>query len=63
MNASNSQDMVRIRDDDGRLLSEALAALIVDALVDAGLITKENFEQAVVIASEEIEVRKVAGDY
>ena len=45
------------------LSSESLAGLIIDALVDAGLLKKEDFEKAVVIATEEIEVRKVAGDY
>lgn len=45
------------------LSSEALAGLIVDALVDAGFVKKENFEEAVAVAAEEITVRKALGDY
>ena len=43
--------------------SESLAALIVDALIDAGLIGKSATELATTIAAEEIEVRKAGGDY
>lgn len=46
-----------------KLTSESLAALIVDALIDAGIIDKRRAEEAVCIAAEEIEVRKAAGDY
>lgn len=46
-----------------RLSSEDLAALIVDRLVDEGLIAAHEFEQAVQYAAEEIDVRKAAGDY
>jgi hypothetical protein len=45
------------------LTSEQLAGLIVDALIDAELIAKDQFKRAVEIAAEEIEVRKCAGDY
>jgi hypothetical protein len=45
------------------LSSEALADLIVDALVDAGLVRKEDFDQAAGIAKTEIDVRKALGDY
>jgi hypothetical protein len=38
--------------------SEDLAALIVDALYTAGMISEKNLEPAIVIAAEEIEVRK-----
>jgi len=38
--------------------SEDLAALIVDALHTAGLISEKNLEFAIAIAAEEIEVRK-----
>jgi hypothetical protein len=48
---------------EGKLTSESLAALIVDALFHAGLVAKENTEKAIDIAAEEIEVRKSAGDY
>ena len=43
--------------------SEAVAGLAVDALVDAELIAKENFDRAVAIVAEEILVRLVVGDY
>jgi hypothetical protein len=46
-----------------RLTSEELALLIVDALVEAGIVQKAQMPQATEIAAEEIEVRKVAGDY
>ena len=46
-----------------RLGSDLLAALIIDALVDAKLLKKEDSERAVKITEEEINVRKAAGDY
>ncbi len=46
-----------------KLSSEDLAALIVDALVDAGIIDRDRVEDAIAIAAEEITVRKAAGDY
>jgi hypothetical protein len=46
-----------------RLTSDELAALVVDALVDAGLIEKGRFGEAAEVAREEIEVRKHLGDY
>jgi tRNA-binding EMAP/Myf-like protein len=52
-----------LREADGTLSSDALAVLIVDALVYADIIKKEEFENAVKIASVEIDVRKEAGDY
>jgi hypothetical protein len=52
-----------MKDETGRLTSEGLAVLIVDALVDGGLVEKENFDKALEIATEEIEVRKACGDY
>ena len=51
------------QEEDGTLTSKALAQLIIDALVDAGLITKQDFETAVAIAAEEIDARKAALDY
>jgi hypothetical protein len=45
------------------LSSEELAALIADALVDAGLVARERFEEAARVAAEEIDARKAAGDY
>jgi hypothetical protein len=47
----------------GKLTSESLAALIVDALVDARIVQREDFERAIEIATEEINARKAAGDY
>jgi hypothetical protein len=46
-----------------KLSSQSLAALIIDALIDAGLIDKQNLQRAMAIAVEEIDVRKAAGDY
>jgi hypothetical protein len=46
-----------------QLTSEELAALIVDALVDAGLVDRDKFEEAVAIAAEEIDARKAVKDY
>jgi hypothetical protein len=45
-----------------RLSSDGLAALIVDALVDAGLVEQLAFGTALAVAREEIEVRKAMGD-
>lgn len=52
-----------MRDESGKLTSETLAGLIVDALLQAGVIAKDRFELAVAIATEEIDVRKACGDY
>jgi hypothetical protein len=49
--------------DNDRLTSEDLAALIIDALLRANLVKKEDVEQAMKIAIEEIDVRKAMGDY
>jgi hypothetical protein len=46
-----------------RLSSEGLAALIVDALVEAGIVERSAFGAALAVAREEIEVRKAMGDY
>lgn len=51
------------RENDGTLTTEVLAALIVDALVDAKVIKGDDFERALEIAMEEINVRKAIGDY
>jgi hypothetical protein len=45
-----------------RMSSENLALLIIDALIDAGLVKKEDLERAVAVAKEEIDVRKALGD-
>ena len=46
-----------------KLTSEQLAALIIDALIDAGLVHKPDFEKAVSVAAEEIDARKAVDDY
>lgn len=46
-----------------RITSAELAVLVVDALVDAEIINRENLEDAINVASVEIEVRKSMGDY
>jgi hypothetical protein len=48
---------------EGRLTSESLAVLIVDALIDAKIIDREHLPSAIQIAAVEIEVRKELGDY
>ena len=53
----------KIREDDGTLTSKSLAELIVDALLDAEILREDHFKRAVAIAEEEINVRKIAGDY
>jgi hypothetical protein len=51
------------KEPDGTLTSESLAVLIIDGLVDTGFIKSEDFEEAVKIATLEINIRKHAGDY
>lgn len=46
-----------------RLSSEELAAHIVDALLQAGIVNEANVQRSITIAAEEIEARKVMGDY
>jgi hypothetical protein len=53
----------KVRNAEGRLTSESLAALIVDALIDAKIIDREHLRSAIQIAAVEIEVRKALGDY
>jgi len=53
----------RNADSADRLSSEDLAALIVDALLQAKIVKQEDVQRAVEIATEEIEVRKALGDY
>jgi hypothetical protein len=45
------------------LSSEELAALVVDALLRAGVVEPEKVNLAIAIVTEEIEVRKALGDY
>jgi len=46
-----------------RLTSEELAELVVDALLHGGVVREEDMPRAVAIAAEEIEARKIVGDY
>ncbi|MGC2223367.1 MAG: hypothetical protein WA624_13905 [Methylocella sp.] len=46
-----------------RITSESFAALIIDALVDAKVVTQADVARAIGIAKEEIDARKAAGDY
>jgi len=43
--------------------SDDVAVLTVDALIDAGLVSRDNFQMAVAIVSEEILVRLCLRDY
>ena len=55
--------MSNVLGSDNKLTSESLAVLIIDALIEARLLQKENFEEAIRIAILEIDIRKHAGDY
>ncbi len=46
-----------------KLSSKDLAVLIIDALVDAKIVQRNRFDDAVGIAAQEIDVRKALGDY
>ncbi|MDJ0726517.1 MAG: hypothetical protein QNJ38_15510 [Prochloraceae cyanobacterium] len=48
---------------DNKLTSKNLAALIVDELIDANIINKNDVQKAILITAEEIDVRKCLGDY
>lgn len=43
--------------------AEDMAALIVDALVDAGFLAREQFEAAVAVAAREILIRQALGNF
>ena len=49
--------------DNNKLTSEDLAGLIIDELIINNLIDENNFDEAVKIATLEIDIRKTAGDY
>lgn len=46
-----------------QIWSNEVAELIADAMIDAELISKEQFENAVEVIGEEIFVRLITGDY
>ena len=52
-----------MKENNSDISSEDLAALICDALLDAKIIKNDNFEKAIKIATEEIDVRKNLKDY
>jgi hypothetical protein len=45
------------------LSSKDLAALVIDSLLRAGMVQQQHVERATKIVTEELEVRKVMGDY
>lgn len=45
------------------MTSEELAVLIVDILLRDGLLRQADVRRAIELATEEIEVRKIMGDY
>lgn len=46
-----------------KISGEDLASLVVDALLRADIVGDADVERAIAIAAEEIEVRKILGDY
>lgn len=50
-------------DSTNRLSSNELAELIVNSLFDVQIINQKNWQQAIAIATQEIEARKNVGDY
>ena len=50
-------------DEEFQKWSKDVAILAADAMIDAKLISKEQFEDAVEVISEEICVRLIMGDY
>lgn len=46
-----------------KLSSEDLAAIIIDALLRAGIISEAEVQKSIKIVIEEINVRKALGDY
>lgn len=63
MAGSNEARTQQSGDISQRISTHHLAALVVDALIDAGIVKKDDMERAIRIAAEEIEVRKALGDY
>lgn len=55
--------MTEYRKEGNKLSSEDFAVLVVDALVDAQIISKAECQRAVEIVSIEINARKGIGDY
>ena len=49
-------------DPNGSLNSRGLACFVVDALLRAGIVTQENVESAIQVATAEIAVRHFSGE-
>jgi hypothetical protein len=45
-----------------RVRSDELAAILVDALGDAGIVRSADVERAIAIVTEEVDVRRALGD-
>jgi hypothetical protein len=58
----NDQRAKDSRTEGHRIASPELAAIIVDALKDAGIVSQQDVRRAIAIAAEEIEVRRALGD-
>jgi hypothetical protein len=48
---------------ENQISSEDLAAIIVDSLIDVGIVQKKDASRAVEIATDKIDGRKDLGDY
>lgn len=55
--------MNKLREKNNKLTSASLAALIVDALIDEKIISKEDLDKSIEAVIKEIDVRKALGDY
>ena len=49
--------------EENRISSEDLAAIIIDALLDVGIVKKTDVQRALEIAMDKIDGRKELGDY
>jgi hypothetical protein len=49
--------------EENRIPTEALAAIIIDALLDVGIVKKTDVQRALEIAMDKIDGRKELGDY
>jgi hypothetical protein len=55
--------MVKKKKKGNKLSSNDLAVLIVDALIDENIISKEDLDKSIEIVIKEIEAREALGDY
>jgi hypothetical protein len=63
MSTIHSEQAMKEVSDNEKLSSEDLAALVVDALLRADVVSDVDVPRAIAIAREEIEARKAVGDY